>query len=946
MASAMNNTTGLASSMTIKSFQDVKAKMISGAVARQNYRTTGMSNAKMNELRQYVYKMVSNWSREAKLRIIAEHGDADMLRNRPGNEELNRQTTETLIINLKTEDLEVLLRDIKSDEIKLKKDVMKYRADKKRYASTFTTRTFEVAAAELMGKNRPGQLLRGLRKEFGFKIPRNVKSQFKALSREINSVLDEIYNIVELSNLAVRLGIQSEVNLKPKEVKQFIINKVLMYAALITGKTKFSVSTTAMDTETYNEILSFTSYAYITGKPGMSTDEVIKRRKAMALAVARQKIAFGASRKPGVVRKVFSGVGKALRRLFKMPSPKRYEVQGLYRYEQNPETGETVPVFNYEKIYLEAEKYQISTKNVMTRPDEVINKINEAYSNTINAGKKRAGKVKTKKGGIFGLFGKRKSPFEIEAERTALEQPFEEGSFGGEKYSVPTVFISEDGQLNKMSSLAVPVFVVNEMARRKISEYRKGNTAIISKNAEVAGNAIKIKSLQSQISTKKNESGKILSDSELDAKKKELETLKSNIGEKSKYILGKAKRSSPQGNEADYLTGGSGGAASLLMSILKNKSAREEFATEYGKLSNVEILDEEYARTTTSLASADETKPGRGMTSSKSLLFKGLTRNDPFVADLSNYNKALKLNNNMALRVFDTTALMLAKEENKKKKVDSTSELLSKSSLKLGVKSVRSEPATPVFIVNKAVPTDVVQAVINVIKVLAKSIPFVGGVAAEAIESMVTGEALTLSDVMSGVGFATGGRGQALSKPKTHFISGDSLTKKPNPEQVSIDWSKKSYTVKPIPKFAAGGGEDAGAGRYTRMTTTERNMPMSVGISSHTITYNRNLGEGIKDDGSKQAIKVYSVNPGISDLIDIGGTSVSLIGLVADMTRRLVNIEGLLAIGNQQQQGLLSAANVTAASTSSIASNSRKSGGNPFLENGFPSKLDSILQGS
>ena len=57
---------------------------------------------------------------------------------------------------------------------------------------------------------------------------------------------------------------------------------------------------------------------------------------------------------------------------------------------------------------------------------------------------------------------------------------------------------------------------------------------------------------------------------------------------------------------------------------------------------------------------------------------------------------------------------------------------------------------------------------------------------------------------------AKGGHGslaaQGIAK-NTHFISGDSLNKKPNPEQVSIDWKSKSYSVKPIPQFATGGSE-------------------------------------------------------------------------------------------------------------------------------------------
>ena len=73
-------------------------------------------------------------------------------------------------------------------------------------------------------------------------------------------------------------------------------------------------------------------------------------------------------------------------------------------------------------------------------------------------------------------------------------------------------------------------------------------------------------------------------------------------------------------------------------------------------------------------------------------------------------------------------------------------------------------------------------------------------------------------------------------------------------------------------------------------------------FASNLVTYTRTLKDAKEDDASKKAIKVYAVNPGITDVVDLGGgNSASLIGLVADMNLRLASIEGLLATGNSQR---------------------------------------------
>jgi hypothetical protein len=305
------------------------------------------------------------------------------------------------------------------------------------------------------------------------------------------------------------------------------------------------------------------------------------------------------------------------------------------------------------------------------------------------------------------------------------------------------------------------------------------------------------------------------------------------------------------------------------------------------------------------------------------------------------------------VRVFDVSKFIDKPDEkkssrrgkrNKKSEQDKSSSFLSLSAMIMGINSVKSEAATPVFVVNKALPTDIAQIFIEVAKLLTRFIDPTGatgevlGASLKSIAGTSTGTVRDLVDKL-----ATGGTGKSYSK-KTHFISGDSLTKKPNPEQVSIDWTKKSFSVKPIPQFAEGGSmAESSPNQIRRMTMGDRNKPMSVGISSHLVTYERTL-TGAKDNGNKEALKVFSVNPGIADVIDVDGKNVSLIGLVADMTQRLTNIEALLSVNNEQNQAIVAATATTAANTVSTSSNA---GGamNPFVGTSMLDDLSTVLKG-
>ena len=112
----------------------------------------------------------------------------------------------------------------------------------------------------------------------------------------------------------------------------------------------------------------------------------------------------------------------------------------------------------------------------------------------------------------------------------------------------------------------------------------------------------------------------------------------------------------------------------------------------------------------------------------------------------------------------------------------------------------------------------------------------------------------------------------------SQFIAGDSLNGKPNEEQVSIDWSKREFQVKPVPSIDRQSLANSGISQAAKMGQLEKKSPMAVGITTQLATYTRDL-KYAKDQGTKEAIKVMPVTPGIDDLVEFDGQQVSLIGL-------------------------------------------------------------------
>jgi hypothetical protein len=831
-ASSSNNTTplgaGEGTSFTARDFRDANAKMISQTIARENYRSNALSGSKLSELRKYVFKMVNGWSNETKMRIISEYGDSSQLRS-ANPEEVNRQVTETLIINLKPEDAEILLRDIRVKEKKLYRDVEQINrsrvqlSEKYRRLSRFSAKTMDEVAGDLRYTSRIGKLRRQLRRyDPTFSIPKRVLSQFKNLQRELINVLKELYNRVEINNLALRMDIEVPDRITERQLRNSIINKTLLYVSLIVGKTKRGFSNAFLAVQPFEEILRYTSYSYVTGKPPISDDEI---REKMRIA-AKAKAIFDAKKRPELAG-----------------------LAGLKKREKDKESYSTVeatpvPTKDETKLTKEKQEYvesliegRIKIKELQAKRDLLgkargpRNIIEKVFGTKQSRTQSRLEKAISENNKTVDVGLRLKEREELLRKRKELkDQKAQE--MGKE---IPYVGVSDTGITNKDITKAVPVYVINEWMKQRL-EKAEGTKA-------------------------KNE---------------ELKSLKK-----------------------DYKKSG-------IFGMFKNKKLKDQITElEYEKMQS---LDEEI-----------------GVESVSDKFWDRMTIN------IGREEEITRLKANQAVRVYDMSGerrdrdLLKISEKNDLVEISSEAKKFKATTLRAGL-------VTPVYLVNKNMTVET-----GLEDILSK-IPGIGKLV-DIAKADTVGEA-----VKAVIGAATGGVGRYVGgRSKTsQFISGDSMNKSPNPEKVLINWDNKSYSVKPIPKFATGGDQRATSGQFTRMTAGERSAPMSVGISSHTVTYNRSLSKDVNDNGSKEALKVYAVNPGISDLLEVNGKSVSAIGLMADMSDRLGRIEGLLAVGNEQRRAVVASTAATASLVQKRSSGSN--GSNPFT-GGFPSELDSILKG-
>ena len=217
----------------------------------------------------------------------------------------------------------------------------------------------------------------------------------------------------------------------------------------------------------------------------------------------------------------------------------------------------------------------------------------------------------------------------------------------------------------------------------------------------------------------------------------------------------------------------------------------------------------------------------------------------------------------------------------------------------------------------------------------------VGGIAGKATQ--VVGQSITQGSTQ----MATGGSMNGRTNSST-IVTGDprrTTPNKPNPELVSVNWRSKKIDVTPIPQFATGGStsgnNSSNVSGISRMTSYERNKPMSVGISTGLITYSKTLSD-VTDSGDKTAIKVYSINSGINEKIKVGDSELSLFDAVYGIYGTISTLAETVSSQSQIQSQIASGITALNTTAKSIAENMNNSGASQFE---FTDSFDNMLRG-
>lgn len=162
----------------------------------------------------------------------------------------------------------------------------------------------------------------------------------------------------------------------------------------------------------------------------------------------------------------------------------------------------------------------------------------------------------------------------------------------------------------------------------------------------------------------------------------------------------------------------------------------------------------------------------------------------------------------------------------------------------------------------------------------------------------------------------------------SQFITGDSKTGRVNPELVTVDWENQQFNVKPA--------NESGntVSNQTPLTSKERASAFKVSFSEATIRYQK-TNDGETSDNI--ALKVYPVTPGITDKININGSSISLMDVMVGMYSSVLNLESLMSTNVEISKVI-------------AANGSRVSGGSssaPEMNSPmtFPDNLNPILRG-
>jgi hypothetical protein len=910
-------------------------KQIQSAVSRANLEARVKDNETIKGLYDDVQKMVSRWSLEDKLNIISTYGNANNLPKGANEAAINNETTLTLISNLDKEELKKIIASEESRGRQLIKDV--YNTNTKTAASakkrTLTRKNFESITSNPSAKMASGDkaLNKYMKKNVkGTTIPKGIVKKFPGLRKELEKILSG-YTNYELGQTSLKIGNDFPEGIAPKELISQIINKCVLYVSLIIGTNKNGVMIGSIDADessAIEDLLEMTSFAWVAGKAGLSNAAIVAKRKramnAKKTMESQKKISDASWLKfnkiidkgklkvnkkgelktgfhPIKGRKVSDYIEK-LKKAGVLDSLSDDQIKALA-------LKKGLPAEDFEPATLKEQLYQvIATEQLeLDKKNKTVDKLTEKYKAKAGSDLSKAGSKSARK--AHEKLKNAKASAEAEMAASTLgtagsmitANPFPTGGDTSDK--IPVVNFNEAGNIiSSVIAQAVPVIVVGNYDSRGIIQDKKtvdNQTSDLDKKST-------FNNVQNLFDTKKK------------------------IGEST----------------ADF------------NERIKNTFSADEAARHTANMA--------IGVTPKSLGTVSSAEPGTPTTSVSATVSKSLLSDDLKKSELKRqqeYASARARGGKIKSSDSDLAKLDRYREENEanggipiakiKKYVSSQAYHILKKS------KINNADVNPVFDINKSheyagyleTIRDYLSSIAGFTSTfytafagLQEAGLTVNGAAATGAlakaQQIVQGAASMVAD---SVKFATGGKATAASSV-SHVVTGDSPVNKNNTELVSVDWASKQMKVTPVPKMATGGNvssDNSGVSSVSRMTSGDRNKPLSVGIATGVVKYTKAITDA-EDDGSGTAVKVYSVNTGIDEKIKIGDSEASLF----DMVYGIYNTMATVAQGISTSNQLLTSISANTASTNGYAKTiASKTGNGSDGSYSFPTNLDSILSG-
>lgn len=274
---AVNNT------RSITAGSQIAGQTVGKEVRRYEYRSSGMSDARMKVVRNAVYRKMLTYAAEDLVNIITQYGDASEIKPGSDKDLLAQLATEVLIINMDPNELKAIVDSVQTAENNLRNDIHQIEKKSKRNLSNHLTKHKNDKFERKITKEN-NKRIEKMAKDL--KVHKSVRRGLPKLRNELNKVLDDFTNM-QIQYYAQRMGIEIYDGIPIKEIKKAIVDNVVTYALVVQNKLSISFGTALQDPSACEELLGYTPYYYLNGNPNAyAPGEWMVKREAAKIAKA------------------------------------------------------------------------------------------------------------------------------------------------------------------------------------------------------------------------------------------------------------------------------------------------------------------------------------------------------------------------------------------------------------------------------------------------------------------------------------------------------------------------------------------------------------------------------------------------------------------------------------------------------------------------------------